>query len=245
MRKFTKEISALLATVAVGASVSAAAAAAEEEAVRAEGVAMISDTEREQTTTMVGTTVAEPFTTMYEDTYYEGEMMPDATYLAGDIIGTPVTEPIYTVGTEVGPVTTTTTTDRWDGTTMIGTQIGTTTTTTTTDEWDGTAMIGTQVGTTTTTTATTTTELDDTWFAGGIMDVIYGDANSDGKTSISDSVAILQFIANQDKYPMTADARAAADCYNPGDGITPMDALTIQRVDAGEIAEYDLPVYPD
>ncbi|MBR5166023.1 MAG: hypothetical protein IKW87_10785 [Ruminococcus sp.] len=244
MRKFTKEISALLATVAVSASVSAATAASEEEAVRTEGIAMISDTEIEQMTTMVGTTVAEPFTTMYEDTYYEGEMMPDATYLAGDIIGPPVTEPIYTVGTEVGPVTTTTTTDRWDGTTMIGTQIGTTTTTTTTDEWDGTAMIGTQVGTTTTTTATTTTELDDTWFAGGIMGVIYGDANADGKLGVSDSVAILQFISNKDKYDLTAAQQSAADCYNPGDGVTAMDALTIQQVDAGLLTEYDLPVYP-
>lgn len=222
MRKFTKEISALLATVAVSASVSAATAASEEEAVRTEGVAMISDTELEQTTTMVGTTVAEPFTTMYEDTYYEGEMMPDATYLAGDIIGPPVTEPIYTVGTEVGPVTTTTTTDRWDGT----------------------AMIGTQVGTTTTTTATTTTELDDTWFAGGIMGVIYGDANADGKLGVSDSVAILQFISNKDKYDLTAAQQSAADCYNPGDGVTAKDALTIQQVDAGLLTEYDLPVYP-
>ncbi|MCR5016071.1 MAG: hypothetical protein K6A75_05810 [Ruminococcus sp.] len=222
MRKFTKEISALLATVAVSASVSAATAASEEEAVRTEGVAMISDTEIEQMTTMVGTTVAEPFTTMYEDTYYEGEMMPDATYLAGDIIGPPVTEPIYTVGTEVGPVTTTTTTDRWDGTIMIGTQ----------------------VGTTTTTTATTTTELDDTWFAGGIMGVIYGDANADGKLGVSDSVAILQFISNKDKYDLTPAQQSAADCYNPGDGVTAKDALTIQQVDAGLLTEYDLPVYP-
>ncbi len=222
MRKFTKEISALLATVAVSASVSAATAASEEEAVRTEGVAMISDTEIEQMTTMVGTTVAEPFTTMYEDTYYEGEMMPDATYLAGDIIGPPVTEPIYTVGTEVGSVTTTTTTD----------------------EWDGTIMIGTQVGTTTTTTATTTTELDDTWFAGGIMGVIYGDANADGKLGVSDSVAILQFISNKDKYDLTPAQQSAADCYNPGDGVTAKDALTIQQVDAGLLTEYDLPVYP-
>ncbi|MCR5708412.1 MAG: hypothetical protein K6G82_09075 [Ruminococcus sp.] len=237
MRKFTKEISALLATVAVGASVSAATAAAEEEAVRAEGVAMISDTEREQTTTTVGTTVAEPVTTIYEDTYVDGEMMPPDTYLEGDVIGPPVTEPIYSAGIEIR-TTTTTTTDKWDGTSMVGTQVGpyTTTTTTTTE---ATYLVGTWVD------STTTTSSDDTWFAGGIMDVIYGDANSDGKTSISDSVAILQFIANQDKYPMVADARAAADCYNPGDGITPMDALTIQRVDAGEIAEYDLPMYPD
>ena len=235
MRKFTKEISALLATVAVGASVSAATAAAEEEAVRAEAVAMISDTEREQTTTMVGTTVAEPFTTIYEETYFNGEMIPPDTYLEGDVIGPPVTESVYTAGTEIGTTTTTTTADEWGSTSMVGTQVGPYTTTTT----ETTYLAGTWVD------STTTTCSDDTWFAGEIMDVIYGDTNSDGKTSISDSVAILQFIANQDKYPMTADARAAVDCYNPGDGITPMDALTIQRVDAGEIAEYDLPVYPD
>ncbi|SEL26550.1 hypothetical protein SAMN02910353_02238 [Ruminococcus sp. YRD2003] len=238
MRKFTKEISALLATVAVGTSVNAATAASENEAVKTEGVAMISDTELEQlATTMVGTTVAEPFTTMYEDTYYEGEMMPDATYLAGDIIGTPVTEPIYTVGTEVGPVTTTTTTDEWGGTAMIGTQVGpytTTTTTETTTYCEG-----------TTTSEYTSTSTEDTWIAGGIMDIHYGDANADGKLSLADSVAILQFIANKDKYSMPRSAQKSADCYNPGDGVTPMDALTIKRVDAGEIAEYDLPVYPD
>ena len=219
MRKFTKEISALLATVAVGASVSAAAAAAEEEAVRSEGVAMISDTEIEQMTTMVGTTVAEPFTTIYEDTCFDCEMTNNCS--------------------EIG-TTTTTTTDRWDGTTMIGTQIGTTTTTTTTDEWDGTAMIGTQVGTTTTTTATTTTELDDTWFAGDIMGVIYGDANADGKLGVSDSVAILQSISNKDKYELTAAQQSAADCYNPGDGVTARDALAIQQLDAKTISS--LPV---
>ena len=223
MRKFTKEISALLATVAVGTSVNAATAASENEAVKTEGVAMISDTELEQMTTMVGTTVAEPITTQYEDTYFEGEMMP------------PVTEPIYTVGTEIG-TTTTTTTDKWGGTSMIGTQITPYTTTTTTAET--TYLAGTW-------TADYTTTTEDTWIAGGIMDIHYGDANADGKLSVSDSVAILQFIANKDKYSMSRSAQASADCYNPGDGVTPMDALTINRVDAGELTEYDLPVYPD
>lgn len=240
MRKFTKEISALLATVAVGTSVNAATAASENEAVKSEGVAMISDTELKQlTTTMVGTTVAEPFTTIYEDTYVDGEMMPPDTYLSGDIIGPPVTEPIYTVGTEIG-TTTTTTTDKWGGTTMIGTQITPYTTTTTTAEttyFEG--------NSTTSMKEYTTTTTEDTWFAGGIMDIHYGDANADGKLSLADSVAILQFIAHKDKYSMPRSAQEAADCYNPGDGVTPMDALTIKRVDAGELTEYDLPVYPD
>ena len=174
MRKFTKEISALLATVAVGTSVNAATAASENEAVKSEGVAMISDTELKQlTTTMVGTTVAEPFTTIYEDTYVDGEMMPPDTYLSGDIIGPPVTEPIYTVGTEIG-TTTTTTTDKWGGTTMIGTQITPYTTTTTTAEttyFEG--------NSTTSMKEYTTTTTEDTWFAGGIMDIHYGDANAE------------------------------------------------------------------
>ena len=76
------------------------------------------------------------------------------------------------------------------------------------------------------------------------MGVIYGDANADGKLGVSDSVAILQSISNKDKYELTAAQQSAADCYNPGDGVTAMDALTIQQVDAGLLTEYDLPVYP-
>ena len=60
-----------------------------------------------------------------------------------------------------------------------------------------------------------------------------GDANLDGKVTVADAVAILQHIANKDKYDLKDEAKTAADCYNPGDGITANDALAIQKFDAG------------
>ena len=62
--------------------------------------------------------------------------------------------------------------------------------------------------------------------------VLSGDANGDKKVSVADAVAILQFIGNKDKYPITGEALANADCFDPGDGITAKDALAIQRLDA-------------
>ncbi len=72
----------------------------------------------------------------------------------------------------------------------------------------------------------------------------YGDANLDNIITVADAVAILQFLGNHDKYSLSADAKANADVYNTGDGITGNDALTIQKVDAGLINADDLPVMP-
>ena len=66
-------------------------------------------------------------------------------------------------------------------------------------------------------------------------DIIFGDSNLDGNVTISDSVAILQNIANSEKYPLDDNARANADVYNPGDGITGNDANSIMKLDAGII----------
>ncbi|MCR5708657.1 MAG: cellulase family glycosylhydrolase [Ruminococcus sp.] len=72
--------------------------------------------------------------------------------------------------------------------------------------------------------------------------VMYGDANTDGKVSVADAVAILQFIANKDKYGLKGQGLDNADCYDPGDGITAMDALAIQKYDAKAITS--LPEVP-
>lgn len=61
---------------------------------------------------------------------------------------------------------------------------------------------------------------------------LLGDANCDGKVSIADSTTILQAIGNSDKYALTPQGRANADCYDPGSGITGLDAIAIQRLDA-------------
>ena len=72
--------------------------------------------------------------------------------------------------------------------------------------------------------------------------IVYGDANLDGNVSVADAVAIMQFLGNKDKYALTDEAKANADCYNTGDGITGNDALTIQKIDSGLIKVTDLPV---
>ncbi|MBR4362686.1 MAG: right-handed parallel beta-helix repeat-containing protein [Ruminococcus sp.] len=92
---------------------------------------------------------------------------------------------------------------------------------------------------TTTTTAesttTTTTESTTTTTATVPVNTVLGDANLDKKVSISDAVAILQFIANKDKYGLNEQALDNADVYARGDGVTARDALSIQKLDAGAI----------
>ncbi|MBR5164922.1 MAG: endo-1,4-beta-xylanase [Ruminococcus sp.] len=61
---------------------------------------------------------------------------------------------------------------------------------------------------------------------------VWGDANCDGKTTVADAVAILQYISNSDRYTLTDDGKYNADVYNNGDGITARDALSIQMFDA-------------
>ena len=59
-----------------------------------------------------------------------------------------------------------------------------------------------------------------------------GDANCDNKVTVADAVAVLQYIANAEKYPMTEQAKFNAD-IDGEDGITGGDATAIQRIDAG------------
>lgn len=61
---------------------------------------------------------------------------------------------------------------------------------------------------------------------------LIGDANMDGKVSIADSTAILQFLGNPDKYGLSKEGEKNADCYAPGSGVTIADAITIQKYDA-------------
>lgn len=65
--------------------------------------------------------------------------------------------------------------------------------------------------------------------------ILYGDANCDGKVTVSDAVLIMLYIGNKDKYPLTPQGKLNADCNNVGDGITVNDALAIQKYDAKAI----------
>lgn len=65
-----------------------------------------------------------------------------------------------------------------------------------------------------------------------VDDVLWGDANCDGKVTIADSTAILQHLGNEDKYHLSDQGMINGDVNLNGNGITTDDALAIQMVDA-------------
>ena len=67
--------------------------------------------------------------------------------------------------------------------------------------------------------------------------VLYGDANLDGKVSISDAVRILQYIANSNKYGLEKQALINADVDGKA-GVTGTDAMEIQKYDAKVISKF-------
>ena len=68
-------------------------------------------------------------------------------------------------------------------------------------------------------------------------DIIWGDANCDKDVNLADAVLILQALANNDAYGengsnvnhITEQGLKNADVYDNGSGVTPQDALTIQK----------------
>ncbi len=72
--------------------------------------------------------------------------------------------------------------------------------------------------------------------------IVYGDANVDGKVEIADATLILQYLTNKDEYKLTDEGMKNADCANNGDGVTALDALAIQKMDAGIYKQSDFPV---
>nr|AEV58533.1 scaffoldin C [Ruminococcus flavefaciens]AEV58551.1 scaffoldin C [Ruminococcus flavefaciens] len=92
----------------------------------------------------------------------------------------------------------------------------------------GSVTIGSEETTTTPPATTTTTENKP-----GVS--LRGDANLDNKVSVADAVAILQSIANKDKYALKPQGAVNGDVEGNNDGITGADALRIQKWDAGAI----------
>ncbi|HAE52589.1 MAG TPA: hypothetical protein DCG30_04970, partial [Ruminococcus sp.] len=74
-----------------------------------------------------------------------------------------------------------------------------------------------------------------------INNTVFGDANEDGKVSISDSVSILQYLANGSKFPLTSQGQLNGD-VDEAEGITGKDAAVIQMVDAGIYTVEQLPL---
>ncbi len=81
-------------------------------------------------------------------------------------------------------------------------------------------------------TTVTTTPTPSEPATGSVEVTLLGDANCDGQVTIADSTAILQALGNPDKYGLSTQGAANADCCDPGDGVLPSDALAIQKIDA-------------
>ncbi len=137
--------------------------------------------------------------------------------------------------------------DYYNGTVTPPVSRETTTTTSATTTATTTSTTATVSASTTTTTATTTAPVITTIGTTTYYDETahcedphpYGDANLDYKVTVADAVAILQYLANKDKFGLDITARHFADVYERGDGITAMDAYAIQLYDAKQIS--DLP----
>ena len=82
---------------------------------------------------------------------------------------------------------------------------------------------------------------------GGSGDVVWGDANCDGKVDLADAVLIMQALANPNKYgiggtaekPLTEKGKAQADVDTSVKGITPDDAVKIQEFLLKKVASLD------
>lgn len=83
----------------------------------------------------------------------------------------------------------------------------------------------------TTSSSAADTPVSTTTSAPAAEKIAYGDANEDGVVTLADCLAILQFVANEDKYPLSDQGKKNADCFNPGDGITANDAVAVVRFD--------------
>ncbi|WP_296571634.1 polysaccharide deacetylase family protein [Ruminococcus sp.] len=73
----------------------------------------------------------------------------------------------------------------------------------------------------------------------------WGDANGDGSVDMGDAVAIMQALANPNKYKLSDKGSANADVYEAGGGITSNDANTIQKYLLGAIKSLPESYSPD
>lgn len=215
--------------------ITAAVFDSKEKGVNLEKVELVNLESGRTTTTfppLMGTIVATTETTTIPP--LEGDMMPSdeettTTTTVPPLAGvTTSTRPRQTdipplMGTQTIPTSTTTQTYIAGG--MMPSDEKTTTTTTTT-----TPTIGTQMPTTEPTTIPP--------LMGVMPYIIEGDANNDSTVSIADAAAILQYIANPDKYGLSEDGMMQADVVGNGNGITVDDAIAIQKLDAKIIDDF-------
>ncbi|MDE7364955.1 MAG: 1,4-beta-glucanase [Ruminococcus sp.] len=97
--------------------------------------------------------------------------------------------------------------------------------------------VGTSSTTPTTTKAPATSNTTTTTTIVSVAVSLLGDANCDKEVNIADATAIVQHLGNKDKYGLTEQGLANADCCNVGDGVTGLDALALQKLEAKQISK--------
>lgn len=70
-----------------------------------------------------------------------------------------------------------------------------------------------------------------------VDNILFGDANCDGKITPSDYTAVVQYLGNPDKYSLSAQGELNAD-VDGSIGVTASDAVLIQKYNAGVITEF-------
>ena len=225
MRKFTKEITSLLATVSVGLVMGANTSAAEEN-IQLAGQMMSSDsfceTDVEEIVPTAGVVAPPDIVTKPENITSSTSTTTTTSTTIPPLGGTT----IYRDETSTITSITTTTIPPLAGVIALPDTTTTTTTTTAIPSFIGTTF------TTSTTTTTTPTELPP--LVGDIAPA-NGDTNCDGQFDIADAVLIMQALANPNKYGINGTAKnhlteqGKLNGDMNGDGLTVGDAQAIQR----------------
>ncbi|MDE6519555.1 MAG: cellulose 1,4-beta-cellobiosidase [Ruminococcus sp.] len=71
---------------------------------------------------------------------------------------------------------------------------------------------------------------------------LWGDANCDGEVNIADSTAIVQALGNKDKYALEEQGAINADIVDNGSGVTGIDALALNLMEAGRVTQPEFPL---
>lgn len=69
-------------------------------------------------------------------------------------------------------------------------------------------------------------------------EILMGDVDMNGVVNNDDATAIMRYMGNPDRYPLTDRQILAGDVYEPGSGLTGQDALTIQKYVIGQIEHF-------
>ncbi|MDE5765111.1 MAG: cellulase family glycosylhydrolase [Ruminococcus sp.] len=71
--------------------------------------------------------------------------------------------------------------------------------------------------------------------------IAYGDVNCDGEVTVADATLLLQYLGNRDKYTITDAGKLNADVDGES-GLSAVDALVIQQLDAGVYTMEQIPL---